>query len=261
MGWVDDWSAQAACRTTDPGELFVQGAAQNRSKGVCSGCPVRTECLADALDNRVEFGIWGGMTERERRALLRRRPTVVSWRRTFELARREYELSLADNVEREFEVLFRAEFGNLVGFLVAAGARLVEAQDAAQMAFVEILRKWSAVTSRIAWLRSVAYRMWVRLIRKDRIHILEASPAPPDTTVTGDLELGLQARQVIELLAELPPQQRTTMALVYDGRSPTEIAGILEVSAASVRQNLKRARSTLARLIVERGILPCPNPS
>src|SRR5919204_668522 len=69
MGWVTDWSAQAACRTTDPDELFVQGAAQNRAKAVCTGCPVRTECLADALDNRVEFGVWGGMTERERRAL------------------------------------------------------------------------------------------------------------------------------------------------------------------------------------------------
>ena len=34
------------------------------------GCAVRTECLADALDNRIEFGVWGGMTERERRALL-----------------------------------------------------------------------------------------------------------------------------------------------------------------------------------------------
>jgi WhiB family redox-sensing transcriptional regulator len=37
------------------------------------------ECLADALDNRTEFGVWGGMTERERRALLRRRPEVPSW--------------------------------------------------------------------------------------------------------------------------------------------------------------------------------------
>ena len=55
--------------------LFVQGAAQNRAKAVCMRCPVRTECLADALDNRIEFGVWGGMTERERRALLRRRPT------------------------------------------------------------------------------------------------------------------------------------------------------------------------------------------
>jgi len=93
MSWVTDWSAQAACRTTDPDELFVQGAAQNRAKAVCTGCPVRTECLADALDNRVEFGVWGGMTERERRALLRRRPTVTSWRRLLETARTEYERS------------------------------------------------------------------------------------------------------------------------------------------------------------------------
>ncbi|MEV1009823.1 WhiB family transcriptional regulator [Streptomyces sp. NPDC049881] len=91
MSWLTDWTAQAACRTTDPDDLFVQGAAQNHAKAVCTGCPVRTECLADALDNRVEFGVWGGMTERERRALLRRRPTVTSWRRLLETARSEYE--------------------------------------------------------------------------------------------------------------------------------------------------------------------------
>ncbi|MER5932747.1 WhiB family transcriptional regulator [Streptomyces sp. NPDC002054] len=107
MGWVTDWSAQAACRTTDPDELFVQGAAQNRAKAVCTGCPVRTECLADALDNRVEFGVWGGMTERERRALLRRRPTVTSWRRLLETARTEYERStgiLTVDVDAELDV-------------------------------------------------------------------------------------------------------------------------------------------------------------
>jgi WhiB family redox-sensing transcriptional regulator len=76
-----DWTANAACRDLDPDELFVQGAAQNRVKTRCFGCIVRTECLADALDNHVEFGVWGGMTERERRALLRRRPDVVSWRK------------------------------------------------------------------------------------------------------------------------------------------------------------------------------------
>jgi WhiB family redox-sensing transcriptional regulator len=75
----------------DPDELFVQGAAQNRAKTVCSGCPVRTECLADALDNRVEYGVWGGMTERERRALLRRRPEVRSWRGFLESAKEKYE--------------------------------------------------------------------------------------------------------------------------------------------------------------------------
>lgn len=74
----------------DPDELFVQGAAQNRAKVVCATCPVRTECLADALDNRVEYGVWGGMTERERRALLRKRPEVDSWRQVLEEARDAY---------------------------------------------------------------------------------------------------------------------------------------------------------------------------
>jgi WhiB family redox-sensing transcriptional regulator len=84
---LHDWTAQAACNAADPDELFVTGAAQNRAKAVCQGCVVRTECLADALDNNVEFGVWGGMTERERRALLRRRPDVVSWKQLFDAAR------------------------------------------------------------------------------------------------------------------------------------------------------------------------------
>src|SRR5689334_4178101 len=89
MPWTQDWTTTAACRDDAPDSLFVQGAAQNRAKAVCMGCPVRTECLADALDNRVEFGVWGGMTERERRALLRRRPNVTSWRGLLETARDE----------------------------------------------------------------------------------------------------------------------------------------------------------------------------
>jgi len=88
--WVSDWISQASCRGQDPDALFVQGAAQNRAKQVCGGCVVRTECLADALDNRIEFGVWGGMTERERRALLRRRPEVTSWTNLLVSAREHY---------------------------------------------------------------------------------------------------------------------------------------------------------------------------
>ncbi len=91
MVWNTDWTSQAACRGTDPDTLFVLGAAQNRAKAICLGCSVRTECLADALDNRVEFGVWGGMTERERRALLRRRSNVTSWRRLLQTAQEEYQ--------------------------------------------------------------------------------------------------------------------------------------------------------------------------
>lgn len=84
------WSALAKCQEVDPDELFVQGAEQNRVKVICQACPVRTECLADALDNQVEFGVWGGMTERERRAILKRRPNVVSWRQLLEDARDDH---------------------------------------------------------------------------------------------------------------------------------------------------------------------------
>jgi WhiB family redox-sensing transcriptional regulator len=98
MPWIQDWSTRAACQQTSPDNLFVQGAAQNRAKSVCLGCPVRTECLADSLDNRVEFGVWGGMTERERRALLRRRPQVESWRRLLESAMAEFESAALEPV-------------------------------------------------------------------------------------------------------------------------------------------------------------------
>jgi WhiB family redox-sensing transcriptional regulator len=83
------WVSQARCRQADPDELFVRGAAQRKAAVICRHCPVIAECGADALDNRVEFGVWGGMTERERRALLRRHPHVASWRKMFEAALRE----------------------------------------------------------------------------------------------------------------------------------------------------------------------------
>lgn len=97
--WTSEWTSVAACKTTDPDELFVQGAAQNRVKTICVSCSVRTECLADALDNNIEFGVWGGMTERERRALLRRRPHVTSWRQLLETARSEYDVTITDLTE------------------------------------------------------------------------------------------------------------------------------------------------------------------
>jgi WhiB family redox-sensing transcriptional regulator len=81
------WASIAKCRDADPDALFVRGAKQQLAKQVCQGCPVIAECLADALDSRIEFGVWGGKTERERRALLRAHPEVTSWWDTFARAR------------------------------------------------------------------------------------------------------------------------------------------------------------------------------
>ncbi|BBG05376.1 MULTISPECIES: WhiB family transcriptional regulator [Pseudonocardia] len=78
-GTVWNWRAAARCRASDAEDLFVTGARQREAREFCFGCPVRTECLAHALDQQVEFGVWGGTTERERRALLRRRPDVDDW--------------------------------------------------------------------------------------------------------------------------------------------------------------------------------------
>jgi WhiB family transcriptional regulator, redox-sensing transcriptional regulator len=85
--WVERWALQGACIAAEPDALFVRGAAQQQAKQVCMSCPVIAECLAAALDNRTEFGVWGGMTERERRALLKERPRVASWRALFEADR------------------------------------------------------------------------------------------------------------------------------------------------------------------------------
>jgi len=87
------WVSQALCRATDPDQLFVRGAAQRKAAVICRHCPVIAECGADALDNRVEFGVWGGMTERQRRALLKQHPEVVSWADFFSINRKQRSVS------------------------------------------------------------------------------------------------------------------------------------------------------------------------
>ncbi|MGW8724727.1 WhiB family transcriptional regulator [Streptomyces sp. NPDC055808] len=84
------WSERAACGQGDADALFAEGSRQHDATALCTRCPVRTECLAHALDQRIEFGVWGGMTERERRALLRRRADVTSWRDLLESARAQH---------------------------------------------------------------------------------------------------------------------------------------------------------------------------
>ncbi|MFD5429666.1 WhiB family transcriptional regulator [Streptomyces sp. NPDC127084] len=89
MSMIGRWFKNAACGSLDSEVLFADAARQKqRAKVLCMRCLVQTECLIEALDNHIEFGVWGGMTERERKALLRRRPEVASWRLVLEAARR-----------------------------------------------------------------------------------------------------------------------------------------------------------------------------
>lgn len=66
------WQEEALCAQTDPEAFFPEkGGSTREAKRVCQVCTVRAECLDYALANDERFGIWGGMSERERRRLRR----------------------------------------------------------------------------------------------------------------------------------------------------------------------------------------------
>lgn len=68
------WQDAANCLGVDPDLFFPErGASTREAKEVCKGCVVRGECLEYALANGEKFGIWGGLSERERRRLRRQR--------------------------------------------------------------------------------------------------------------------------------------------------------------------------------------------
>ena len=67
------WQERALCAQTDPEAFFPEkGGSTREAKKVCTSCEVRSECLDYALANDERFGIWGGLSERERRKLKRR---------------------------------------------------------------------------------------------------------------------------------------------------------------------------------------------
>ena len=67
-----DWQERALCAQTDPEAFFPEkGGSTREAKRICSGCEVRAECLEYALAHDERFGIWGGLSERERRRLRR----------------------------------------------------------------------------------------------------------------------------------------------------------------------------------------------
>lgn len=112
-----DWRDLALCAEIDP-ELFFpeKGESSGPAKRVCAGCEVRAECLQYALDHGERFGVWGGLSERERREL-GRRPNPVRHCP-------DHDLALSGG-----PVLYRCPAGQLGHSLTAA-----DLEEAAEMA-------------------------------------------------------------------------------------------------------------------------------
>jgi WhiB family redox-sensing transcriptional regulator len=69
-----DWMLHARCRSLSPGEFFPSdGVGVDKARKICAQCSVQTDCLEYALKYRIDHGVWGGASERERRRILRRR--------------------------------------------------------------------------------------------------------------------------------------------------------------------------------------------
>jgi WhiB family redox-sensing transcriptional regulator len=71
---VTAWMADGNCRMYPPATFFPSdGAGVDKARRICATCAVTDQCLEFALEHRIEHGVWGGCSERERRRILKRR--------------------------------------------------------------------------------------------------------------------------------------------------------------------------------------------
>jgi WhiB family transcriptional regulator, redox-sensing transcriptional regulator len=73
-----EWMGRGNCANESPSLFFPSdGVGVEIARKICASCPVKDPCLEYALVNRIDHGVWGGCSERERRRILRRRRLVA----------------------------------------------------------------------------------------------------------------------------------------------------------------------------------------
>lgn len=81
MATESDWMQRGLCRDIPPSTFFPSdGVGVDRARLICATCPVKVPCLEHALANRIDHGVWGGCSERERRRILKRRRLAAAAR-------------------------------------------------------------------------------------------------------------------------------------------------------------------------------------
>lgn len=150
-----------------------------------------------------------------------------------------------------FDDFFRHEFGPLVGFLRRAGFEPKLAEDSAAEAMTRAYERWATINSPARWVRQTAHRVACGQVVRDREGVRRAIAggftvfAHHDVDVAGIRD---ERNELLELLDQLPDQQRQVVALHLEGFNTTEISEHLEVCRATVRSNLRHARERLKAL-------------
>lgn len=126
-----------------------------------------------------------------------------------------------------------------------------DAEDAAQEAMIQVLKAWDRLTAPRAWVRRAAFTCYIRKVDRKRHEssLLERSASMNDNSCASDPAFHDDAEHVIELMRNLPIEQRKVAALFYDGFTQEEIAEILGKTSGNVRSLLRYARIRLKEVI------------
>jgi RNA polymerase sigma factor (sigma-70 family) len=160
----------------------------------------------------------------------------------------------------DFSAFFHDTYGNLIKFLLRLGGELGEAEEAAQNAMIDVYGSWNRIERPDAYVFVAAQRALFRARQRSRELL-------PRLISTGALERQndrepeiaaadqQDAKQVLEILEELPRRQREVVALRIDGFGISEIAELLGLTQTAVRSNLYKARQNLTKRIDQLGFV------
>jgi RNA polymerase sigma factor (sigma-70 family) len=146
----------------------------------------------------------------------------------------------------EFSMFYREHMPKLVAFLMVQGVPASLAADIAQETMIETWRRWEDIERPAAYIRVTASRRWWHSARDERREISVQDPPEPTRLISDDYAAEVENRHaLLQALKQLSARQRETMAWVYDGFRPTEIALILGEEPATIRSRLREARIVL----------------
>jgi RNA polymerase sigma factor (sigma-70 family) len=149
-----------------------------------------------------------------------------------------------------FVSFFQERFSSTVVLLITMGASRADAEEITQETMIAAWRKWDSIREPAAWVRTTATRkLWKSNHQRPVTTPLDENTAELTASEPNLAVFSEEQQQVLSLLRQLPRTQRIVAALYYDGLAAEEIAILTGGQAATVRSNLRHARTTLREAI------------